>query len=85
MLEAVNTCSKHILTLCCRCGSLIDATQKGNNARFINHSCEPNCEAEYWTVEGQERVGIFAVSFIPKGQEICYDYHAVCADKPVIK
>ena len=68
-----------------RCGALIDATMKGNKARFINHSCEPNCQAEYWTVEGRERVGIFATKLISEGQEITYDYHAICADVPVIR
>ena len=62
-----------------RCGALIDAILSGNEARFINHSCEPNCQAEYWTVEGQERVGIFPKTLIVEGQEITYDYHAVCA------
>ena len=58
---------------------------QGNKARFINHSCEPNCQAEYWTVEGRERVGIFATSLISEGQEITYDYHAICADEPAIR
>ena len=68
-----------------RCGALIDATLSGNEARFINHSCEPNCQAEYWTVEGQERVGIFAQTLIVEGQEITYDYHAICNGTPAIK
>ena len=68
-----------------RNGSLIDATKKGNEARFINHSCDPNCQAEYWTVEGQERVGIFATKLIPTGQEITYDYLSICADEPIVK
>ncbi|KAL3156352.1 Histone-lysine N-methyltransferase setd2, variant 2 [Trebouxia sp. C0009 RCD-2024] len=76
---------KHLYFLQTRCGALIDATMKGNEARFINHSCEPNCQAEYWTVEGRERVGIFAINLICEGQEITYDYHAVSADEPVIR
>lgn len=31
----------------------IDATRKGSIARFINHSCEPNCETRKWTVLGK--------------------------------
>ena len=64
---------------------MIDATVKGNEARFINHSCSPNCQAEYWAVEGRERVGIFAIKPIPSGQEITYDYHSICTKEPVTK
>ncbi len=67
-----------------RNGALIDATRKGNDARFINHSCEPNCQAEYWTVEGRECVGIFTIQTIKAGEEITYDYHSICAGEPVV-
>jgi SET domain-containing protein len=30
---------------------IIDATNKGNMSRFINHSCEPNMEMQKWLVE----------------------------------
>lgn len=53
---------------------LIDATRKGSIARFINHSCEPNCETRKWTVLGEGRVGIFAKRDIPCGTELSYDY-----------
>ena len=53
---------------------IIDATVKGGMARFINHSCEPNCATEKWVVAGQLRVGIFAKIFIPAGTELCYHY-----------
>lgn len=39
---------------------IIDAERKGNMARFMNHSCDPNCESQKWTVNGNTRVGIFA-------------------------
>lgn len=32
-------------------GEYIDAGQKGNRARFINHCCEPNCRAQKWYVQ----------------------------------
>lgn len=39
---------------------LIDPILKGNKARFINHSCDPNCEASRYDVNGETRIGIFA-------------------------
>ncbi|XP_051126470.1 histone-lysine N-methyltransferase ASHH1 [Andrographis paniculata] len=53
----------------------IDATKKGSLARFINHSCQPNCETRKWTVLGETRVGIFAKFDISAGTELAYDYN----------
>lgn len=53
----------------------IDATRKGSLARFINHSCQPNCETRKWTVLGETRVGIFATQDISMGTELAYDYN----------
>nr|POE96254.1 histone-lysine n-methyltransferase ashh1 [Quercus suber] len=53
----------------------IDATKKGSLARFINHSCQPNCETRKWNVLGEIRVGIFAKEDISKGTELGYDYN----------
>lgn len=53
----------------------IDATRKGSLARFINHSCQPNCETRKWTVLGETRVGIFAKQDISVGTELAYDYN----------
>ncbi|OMO81368.1 hypothetical protein CCACVL1_12443 [Corchorus capsularis] len=53
----------------------IDATKKGSLARFINHSCQPNCETRKWTVLGEIRVGIFAKQDILIGSELAYDYN----------
>lgn len=50
---------------------VIDAARDGNMARFINHSCEPNCES---TIE-DHRVYIEAQSDIRRGEELTYDYH----------
>lgn len=45
----------------------IDAGPKGNKARFINHSCQPNCLTQKWNAsDGQKRVGIFANRDIEK-------------------
>ena len=49
---------------------VIDGARKGNAARFINHSCEPNCEA----VIEENRVYIDALRTIRAGEELLYDY-----------
>lgn len=33
----------------------------------MNHSCQPNCETQKWTVNGDTRVGLFALQDVPKG------------------
>ncbi|MCP9259480.1 putative histone-lysine N-methyltransferase set-2 [Dirofilaria immitis] len=54
--------------------SVIDATQMGNLARFINHSCQPNCYAKIVVVDGEKRIVIYSKLPISKGDEITYDY-----------
>jgi SET domain-containing protein len=51
-------------------GGVIDARHQGNSARWINHSCEPNCEA----AEVGGRVFIHALRDIEPGEELFYDY-----------
>jgi len=53
---------------------VIDPTYKGNMARFINHSCEPNCITEKWYVLGETCVGIFAIRDIMENEELTFDY-----------
>lgn len=48
----------------------IDAAVDGNDARFINHSCAPNCEA----VDEKRRIYIEAIRDIAPGEELTYDY-----------
>lgn len=55
-------------------GEVIDATRMGGIARFINHSCDPNCGVEKWEVNGEERCGIFARRTIVPGEELNFDY-----------
>jgi uncharacterized protein len=50
--------------------TVIDAGVNGNDARFINHSCAPNCET---VIEGS-RVFIDAIRNIKPGEELGYDY-----------
>ncbi|KAL1919081.1 uncharacterized protein VTP21DRAFT_2462 [Calcarisporiella thermophila] len=53
---------------------VIDATKKGCLARFINHSCNPNCELQKWTVGSHLRIGIFTKRAIAAGDELTFDY-----------
>ena len=50
--------------------TVIDAGVDGNEARFLNHSCNPNCES----VIENRRVYIEAVRTIEPGEEMTYDY-----------
>ena len=45
---------------------VLDAGSMGNKARFINHSCDPNCQLQKWSVNGELRLGIFAVREIDR-------------------
>src|SRR4051812_9562344 len=51
-------------------GIVIDAGTNGNDARFINHGCDPNCES----VIEDRRVFIEALRTIQPGEELKYDY-----------
>ncbi|CAF0704728.1 unnamed protein product [Brachionus calyciflorus] len=53
---------------------VIDATTKGNQARFINHSCEPNCISRVLVIGGHKHIVIFAQRAISRGEELTYDY-----------
>lgn len=48
----------------------IDGTRRGSVARFINHSCDPNCEA----VWEERRIFVEAIKNIQPGVELSYDY-----------
>ena len=48
----------------------IDATNEGNDSRYITHSCDPNCESD---IE-DDRVFVDAIRTIQPGEELVYDY-----------
>ena len=50
--------------------TVVDGGAGGNESRFINHSCDPNCEA----VIEDGRIWIEALRPIEKGEELAYDY-----------
>jgi SET domain-containing protein len=53
-----------------RDGTTIDGNIASNTAKYINHSCRPNCEIDlYW-----KRVFVFAKRNIKAGEELSYDY-----------
>ncbi len=54
--------------------TVIDAGKLGNDARFINHSCNPNCETTIEEIAGRNRVFIDAIRNIKPGEELGYDY-----------
>jgi len=58
--------------------TVIDAGVDGNEARFINHSCEPNCLA----VTDKRRVYIEAKRDISEGEELTYDYNLQLDEQP---
>ena len=51
-------------------GTVIDGARGGNSTRFLNHCCEPNCEA----VLDAGRIYIYAASDIQPGAELFLDY-----------
>ena len=59
-------------------GDVINPEVGGNDARWINHSCDPNCE----TVEEDDRIFIYAVRNIQPDEELLYDYHMEL-DEPI--
>ncbi|MDR7333108.1 SET domain-containing protein-lysine N-methyltransferase [Roseateles asaccharophilus] len=62
-------------------GLVIDALYGGNSARWINHACEPNCEAD--EVDG--RVFIKALRDLEPGEELFYDYGLVLDERHTAK
>jgi hypothetical protein len=64
-------------------GTVVDAATGGNVARWINHSCDPNCEA----VIEDDHIYIDALRDIRKGEELFYDYSFVMEERhsPALK
>lgn len=56
-------------------GLVIDGHRMGGDGRFVNHSCQPNCEMQKWSVNGQFRMALFALRDIKSGEELTYDYN----------
>ena len=69
--------SSHTMLFAANDKVVIDATKRGGPARWINHSCAPNCEAN----EEDGRVFIDAIRVIKPGQELAYDYNLVLEER----
>ncbi|KAG0369543.1 histone methyltransferase set2, partial [Mortierella sp. AD032] len=65
---------EHFYFMSLQSDEVIDATKKGCLARFINHSCNPNCHLEKWVVGSKLRIGIFTIKRIAEGEELTFDY-----------
>ncbi|KAH9641472.1 hypothetical protein HF086_006088 [Spodoptera exigua] len=63
--------------------TIIDATKCGNLARFINHSCNPNCYAKIITIESQKKIVIYSKQPIGVDEEITYDYKFPLEDEKI--
>jgi uncharacterized protein len=59
-------------------GTYMDAAVGGNDSRFINHSCDPNCEA----VVEDGHIRVYALRNIQPGAELTYDYQLQRSGRP---
>jgi len=73
--------SSHTMLFAATDKVVIDATKRGGPARWINHSCAPNCEAN----EEDGRVFIDAIRAIRPGQELSYDYNLLLEERHTAK
>jgi SET domain-containing protein len=73
--------SSHTMLFAATDKVVIDATKRGGPARWINHSCSPNCEAN----EEEGRVFIDAIRAIKPGQELLYDYNLLLEERHTAK
>ncbi|KAI3773876.1 hypothetical protein L1987_48415 [Smallanthus sonchifolius] len=64
-------------------GYVVDATKRGGIARFINHSCEPNCYTKVISVDGKKKIFIYAKRRIVSGEEITYNYKFPLEEKKI--
>ena len=56
-------------------GLVIDGHRMGGECRFVNHSCQPNCEMQKWYVNGVYRMALFSSRYLSVDEELTYDYN----------
>ncbi|EDS32981.1 set domain protein [Culex quinquefasciatus] len=64
--------------------TIIDASTCGNLARFINHSCNPNCYTKVITIESEKKIVIYSKQPIGVNKEITYDYKWTPSSEEVV-
>ena len=64
---------------------IVDATDCGSAARFVNHCCEPNCYSRVITVDGEKHIVIMALRDLPRGDELTYHYKFAIESDPALK
>ena len=63
-------------------GKVIDGKVHGNEAKWVNHSCAPNCEATEFDIKNDQlRVFLFAKKNLRVGEELFYDYNLDVEEK----
>jgi SET domain-containing protein len=82
--EASDAPANHTFLFSLDDGRVIDGGSRGNDARFINHGCEPNCEARE---DERGRVHIYALRDIGVGEELKYNYALIYEERhtPAVK
>ena len=73
---------EHMYFMALNADEVVDASRKGNIARFINHSCRPNLAVEKWYVNRVPRLGLWAKRPITAGEELSYDYKVKWSGDP---
>lgn len=76
LIDAGDDSSAHVYSFRLSPSMVIDGSRGGNEARFINHHCDPNCE----TYTFGDRVYVYAMREIVRGEELTFDYQL----RPVI-
>jgi uncharacterized protein len=70
LTELIECKTSHVYAFRLNDTTVIDGARNGNEARFINHSCEPNCEAYVF----DDKMYIYAMRDIIRGEELTFDY-----------
>jgi SET domain-containing protein len=65
-----NNLTTHIYAFGLNKEFIVDGSREGNNCRFVNHSCNPNCE----TYTLNDKLYLYANTEIKRGEELTFDY-----------
>ena len=62
---------------------IVDATRMGSLARFVNHSCAPNCVSKIVPHAGRKKIVLYTKRDIEAGEELSYDYKFELEDEKI--